>query len=86
MDGEIATIPGAEENTAIRVRRLPSHGTVVLEQLHHSISSGWYVQKSFIIPEVMLNAVVREMRKADCLVTRPHRPLIATSPLRLHLD
>lgn len=86
-DGEVAIIPGEEAGTAIRVRRLPCDGQVILEQLRHSSSAGWYVQKSFSIPEMMLGAVLREMRKADCLAARPHRPTMAASThLRLRLD
>lgn len=87
-----ALIPGTEPDTALRIRRSPSQGLVVLEQLRRSNSAGWYVQKSFPIPETMLQSVLREMRKADCMVTRPHRPvglaagLSATTKLRLRLD
>ena len=85
-DDEMAIISSDEPGTAIRVRRLPSDGQVILEQLSHSNSSGWYVQKSFSIPETMMSAVLREMRKADCLAHRPQRPTMPTCHMRLRLD
>ncbi len=87
-DGEIASIPGPDPDSAIRVRLLPAQGVVLLEQMRHSRSAGWYVQKSFTIPECMLHSVLREMRKADCMVGRPSRPatVTPTTHLRLRLD
>ncbi len=70
MVGEIGLIPGSEPGTAYRVRSACAEGCVILEQLRHSGSAGWYVQRSFPVPTEMLQIIVREMRKADCLTPR----------------
>ena len=42
----------------------------MLEQLRHSRSAGWYVQRSFTITAEIVPALVGELRKADCFRTR----------------
>lgn len=65
-------IPGQTPGTAIRVRT-GTNGQVCLEQLGHSRSSGWHIQKTFSIPCELLPAVLRELRKADCLTPQSQR-------------
>jgi hypothetical protein len=78
---EIATIPGAQPGTALRVRVEPSvNGYVRLEHLAYSEDLGWYTQKSFCLPGEALGALVPALRKADCLI--PRRPREADEPLR----
>lgn len=69
---ETVTIPGPTDGTTLRVHTLGGpDGDVRLEQLAYSEHMGWYVQKSFRIPGCMLNDLVRQLRKADCLIPRP---------------
>jgi hypothetical protein len=69
------TIPGPECGTALRVHMVDQlDGDVRLEQLAFSPTLGWYVQKSFRIPGCMLGDLIRQLRKADCLV--PRRPTL----------
>lgn len=67
------TIPGPECGAALRVHVVGGlDGEVCLEQLAYSPTLGWYVQKSFHIPGCMLGDLIRQLRKADCLI--PHCP------------
>src|SRR5687767_13903081 len=68
---ELATLPGPQPGTALRVRVEPGHeGYVRLEQLAYTPGLGWYTQKSFCIPGELLGALVPQLRKADCLIPR----------------
>jgi hypothetical protein len=81
---EASSLPGDEPGTGIRVRRLCSDGQVILEQMRHSLSAGWYVQKSFSVPAELLDGVILELRKAQCL--SPRKPRAKAPPLsRLRL-
>ena len=65
---ELATIPGTEPGTALRVRVEPGRdGYVRLEHLAYNANVGWYTQKSFCIPGELLGQLVPALRKADCL-------------------
>ena len=69
---ELATIPGPQPGTALRVHVEAGHeGYVRLEHLAYDAGLGWYVQKSFVISGEMLAALVPQLRKADCLIPRP---------------
>ena len=71
---ELATIPGEQPGTALRVLVEGGRdGYVRLEQLAHDERLGWYLQKSFIVPGDALAALLPQLRKADCLIT-PCRP------------
>lgn len=63
-------IPGQEHGTAYRVRRECAAGLVTIEQMRHSKSAGWYVQRSFSVPVEVLPAILTELRKADCYRVR----------------
>ena len=68
---ELATIPGSAPGTALRVYVEPrDEGYVRLQQLAYDTGTGWYVQKSFILPGEMLKALLPELRKADCLIPK----------------
>lgn len=70
----LATIPGDEPGTAIRVWVEPGPGGFVrMEQLAYDDGLGWYTQKSFCIPGDMLPALLPQLRKADCLIPRDRR-------------
>ena len=71
---DLATIPGPDPGTAIRVRaECGPDGYARLEQLAHDPALGWYVQKSFTIPAELVTAIAAQLRKADCLMPRPRR-------------
>jgi hypothetical protein len=92
---ELATLPGEQPGTALRVHvECGWDGYVRLEQLAHDAGLGWYVQKSFTIPADTLAALIPELRKADCLIPRRRAngrraaastpfPLTAPPPMRL---
>ena len=66
---ELATIPGSDPGTALRVYvEAGADGYVRLQHLAYDGTTGWYVQKSFILPGDTLKALLPELRKADCLI------------------
>jgi hypothetical protein len=66
---ELATIPGNDPGTALRVYlEAGADGYVRLQHLAYDSGTGWYVQKSFILPGDVLKALLPELRKADCLI------------------
>jgi hypothetical protein len=68
---ELATLPGSEPGTALRIYvEAGAEGYVRLQHLAHDVGTGWYVQKSFILPGEMLKALLPELRKADCLIPK----------------
>src|SRR5688500_15162244 len=72
---ELATIPGEQPGTALRVHVEGGRdGYVRLEQLAHDERLGWYVQKSFVVPGDVLPALLPQLRKADCLITPCRTP------------
>ena len=76
---DIATIAGANGESAIRVRVEPNNaGYVRLEQMAHSADLGWYCQKSFVIPGVLVRELITQLRKADCFLPRT---TVARNPL-----
>lgn len=80
---ELATLPGEQPGTALRVLVEPGvEGYVRLEQLAFDKGLGWYVQKSFTIPGEALAALVPQLRKADCLIPR-RRTRSSRAPQRL---
>ena len=69
---ELTTIPGSDPGTALRVHVEPGRdGYVRLQHLAYDSTTGWYVQKSFILPGDMLKALLPQLRKADCLISAP---------------
>lgn len=70
---ELAVVPGGQPGTALRVHvecGREQEGYVRLEQLAYDAGLGWYVQKSFTIPASALDALIPQLRKADCLIPR----------------
>lgn len=68
---ELGTVAGDVPGTAIRVRvEAGREGYARLEQLAYGEDVGWYVQKSFVIPGEMIQPLVTQLRKADCLVEK----------------
>jgi hypothetical protein len=68
---ELATIPGVEPGTALRVRVEPGReGYVRLEHLAYNANVGWYTQKSFCIAGELLGQLMPALRKADCLTPK----------------
>jgi hypothetical protein len=78
---EFVTIPGQEPGTAIRMfAETGPDGYVRLQQLAFCEGTGWYVQKSFIVPGEALAMLLPQLRKAQCLIPeasqqRPQQPL-----------
>ncbi len=72
---ELATIPGTEPGTALRISVEPGReGYVRLEQLAYNTNLGWYTQKSFCIAGALLDQLVPALRKAECLIPDSKRP------------
>ena len=81
---ELATIPGTEPGTALRVWVEPGPGGFVrLEQLAFDEGLGWYTQKSFCVSGELLPALLPQLRKADCLIPRDRTATQRPSHLRL---
>jgi hypothetical protein len=77
----LATIPGQEPDTAIRVYAQSGvEGYVRLQQMAYSDGVGWYVQRSFVIPGDALAVLIPQLRKADCVI--PKRPHMHGNPLK----
>lgn len=78
---ELATLPGSQPGTALRIRVEPGPGGYVrLEHLAYSADLGWYTQKSFCVAGELLAELVPHLRRAECLI--PRRPRGEDEPLR----
>ncbi len=83
---EVATIPGDEPGTALRVYASGGcDGYVRLQQMVYSDGLGWYVQKSMVLPRDVLATLVPTLRKALCLMPTPSRPECNQPPAVLRL-
>jgi len=79
---ELATIPGTEPGTAVRVRVEPGRdGYVRLEHLAYNANVGWYTQKSFCIAGELLGELIPALRQADCLTPRSKSTTAPTGQL-----
>jgi hypothetical protein len=71
---ELATLPGSEPGTAIRVSvEAGRDGYVRLEHLAFNRNVGWYTQKSFCIEGQLLATLVPQLNKADAMIPRHRR-------------
>jgi hypothetical protein len=68
-EDEIATIPGEEPGTALRLfADTGRDGYVRLQQLAYTDGLGWYAQKSMVIHRDVLKLLVPQLRRAMCLM------------------
>lgn len=80
---ELAVFEGADSTSAMRVRVEPNgEGYVRLEQLAWSADMGWYCQKSFVIPALMVRQLITTLRKADCLLPQNQIDTLSPIPFR----
>ena len=72
---ELATIPGQEPGTAVRVFvNGGPDGYARVQQLSFTDGVGWYVQKTMVLPRDVLAALLPQLRKALCLMPPAGRP------------
>ena len=72
---ELATVPGEEPGTAVRVFvNGGPDGYARVQQMAFTDGVGWYVQKTMVLPRDVLAALLPQLRKALCLMPPPARP------------
>lgn len=75
--------PGKAESRPPGLRlqvQMDSAGQVRIEQLAHSRSAGWYIQKTLRVPAEALPALITELRKAQCVAPHAASHALLNSP------
>lgn len=81
----VQIIPGPDAETEIRIVVEPGpDGDCRLEQLAYNRNIGWYVQRSFRLPQALVRDVATALRIVDCLHSQRGRTRPPPSP-RLRL-